>query len=133
METEALGPKYKHKKRRNLQFEERVDNVHRNLYVCHIEEKLLEYMQYRRMYLHSEKGDTGEEVHCRLEVLQPLRTASWEIVLQSGKKKNTETRQKISHPSSSRALFLISMGKNVHVGVQCFLNVFVRVSEELSF
>lgn len=37
-------------------------------------------------YLHSEKGDTGEEVHCGLQVLQPFRAASWEIVLQSDEK-----------------------------------------------
>lgn len=37
-------------------------------------------------YLHSEESDTGEEIHCGLEVLQPLRTACWEIVLQSDKK-----------------------------------------------
>lgn len=35
------------------------------------------------MYLHPEEGDTGEQVHGGLEVLQPLRTAGREVVLQS--------------------------------------------------
>lgn len=33
------------------------------------------------LYLHPEEGDTGEEVHCGLEVLQPVRAAGWEVVL----------------------------------------------------
>lgn len=37
----------------------------------------------KERYLHPEEGDTSEEVHRGLEVLQPLRTAGGEIVLQS--------------------------------------------------
>lgn len=35
-----------------------------------------------RQYLHPEEGDTGEEVHCRFQVLESLGTAGREIVLQ---------------------------------------------------
>lgn len=34
-------------------------------------------------YLHPEEGDTGEEVHCGFQVLQSLRAAGWEVVLQT--------------------------------------------------
>lgn len=34
-------------------------------------------------YLHPEEGDTGEEVHCGFQVLQPLRAAGWKVVLQT--------------------------------------------------
>lgn len=36
----------------------------------------------KRQHLHSEEGDTGEEVYCRFQVLQSLRTAGRKIVLQ---------------------------------------------------
>lgn len=62
-------------------------------------------------YLHSKESDTGEEVHCGLEVLQPLWTAGWEIVLQWARKENHET---LPHPSSSRVVFFVSMGKIQH-------------------
>ena len=53
-------------------------------------------------YLHSEKGDTGEEVHCGLEVLQPLGAAGREVVLQSdGKRNDSEPQDMRSHPSLS--------------------------------
>ena len=51
-------------------------------------------MKTKGQYLHSEEGDTGEEVHCGLEVLQPLRTAGREVVLESdGKKKKRKKIQ----------------------------------------
>lgn len=37
----------------------------------------------KNRYLHSEEGDTCEEIHCGLEVLQPFRTAGREVILQS--------------------------------------------------
>ena len=43
----------------------------------------------RRKYLHPEKGDAGQQVHCGLEVLQPLRTAGREVVLPGGERRVT--------------------------------------------
>lgn len=49
------------------------------------------------MYLHSEEGDTCEEVHCGLEVLQPLRTAGRKVILR-WKEIHTYTRLHIYCP-----------------------------------
>lgn len=40
-------------------------------------------VERRERYLHPEEGDTGEEVHCGFQVLQPLGTAGRKVVLQS--------------------------------------------------
>lgn len=59
--------------------------------------------QKKGRYLHSEEGDTGEEVHCGLEVLQPLGTAGGEVVLQSDEEKTkySEAQHMTSYPSLS--------------------------------
>lgn len=100
------------------------------------------------LYLHPEEGDTGEEVHCGLEVLQPIRAAGWEVVLHLDQEKISEpAAQMISNPSLSSVVF-VSMGNIQHtvaqspipsnpstcycVGVQCLMNVSLHVTEELS-
>lgn len=42
----------------------------------------------RSKYLHPEKGDAGQQIHCGLEVLQPLRTAGREVVLPGGREES---------------------------------------------
>lgn len=32
-------------------------------------------------YLHPEKSDAGQQIHCRLQVLQPFTAAGWEVIL----------------------------------------------------
>ena len=94
--------------------------------------------QRKGRYLHSEESDTGEEVHCGLEVLQPLRTAGREVVLQSHERKTQKTVRHNTWHHIHLCPLCVCVARSIIgntyycVGEQCFLNVSVHVSEELS-
>lgn len=67
------------------------------------------------MHLHSEEGDTCEEVHCGLEVLQPFRTAGREVILQWKEQGNTQNEPQ--HMISHLCLSSVSVGRSQHAPI----------------
>lgn len=78
--------------------------------------RLNKWWKRKRLYLHSEEGYTGEQIHCGLEVLQSLRTAGREVVLQSGQKKerNQKRRATVHEFTSVLVQFFESVGTIQH-------------------
>lgn len=47
-----------------------------------------------KLYLHSEEGDAGQEVHSGLEILQTRLAASWEVILSPDRRRGSRRVRK---------------------------------------